>query len=316
MLFRSEYQKNPGAYRTTPISGRQPAGAPTVPPPQPRMTISQGIPSGLENLARMNAERVRSSDPRELAKEPGANPFEAASAAAAEANKNTPQTLQFAEAIARIPRGQSGPLQAQFFNPLFQRIIPLMQSMGMETPQFTDTTSALDVIAKIRASMSSAGAAMRQERAFQSIQNILNSIPSDVQSKQGQAELVSSMIANDMLVKEEDAFYQNYRNYLEGFYNLNAIESRAAGSGVSNYFHSQARANIAGDKQALTWMIMNPLNVVDPQTRQERPISNSIFEYMTKNAGNYPAEFTSALSRTFGEDRARRLIYYFSGARQ
>jgi hypothetical protein len=37
---------------------------------------------------------------------------------------------------------------------------------------------------------------------------------------------------------------------------------------------------------------------------------------MIKNAGNYDPNFEKAMVNKFGEDRARRLISYFSGARQ
>jgi hypothetical protein len=312
-IRRSVYNQNPNRYVLVPISSAKP-----VLPPQVSIPASQQsgaiVSPEIENLAGQNATRAADVNPQQFVNDPAANPFTAAEERALQARANMPQTLAFADAMSRLPEGQSGPLQAQIFNPIFQRIIPLMNIVGLEVPRFTDTTAAIDVINKIRTSMASASSDQRQQRAFQSIENILSSIPSDFQSKQGQKELVSSLLASDMIARDEAAFYDNYRRHIEDTYKLSPDQSRVSGYGLSEAFNNASRGRLAQDKADIM-SLFNPLQARNA-SGQIVTVSPSILSYMVKNAGNYDPNFVAALNKQYGEDRARRLISYFSGARQ
>ena len=312
-IRRSVYNQNPNRYVLVPISSAKPVMPPQVSIPASQQSGAVVSPE-IANLARQNATRAADVNPQQFANDPSANPFTAAEERALQSRLNMPQTLAFADAISRMPEGQSGPLQAQIFNPIFQRIIPLMNTIGLEVPSFTDTTAAIDVINKIRSSMASASSDQRQQRAFQSIENILSSIPSDFQSKQGQKELVSSLLASDMIALDEASFYDNYRRHIEDKYGLSPDQSKVSGYGLSEAFNNASRGRLAQDKSDLM-SLFNPLQARNA-SGQIVTVSPSILSYMVKNAGNYDPNFVAALNKQYGEDRARRLINYFSGARQ
>jgi len=313
-IRRSEYMLNRNRYSLVPRTSAQPGGPSTVTPPAPpqaRATVSPQI----ANLARQNAVQAESVNPETMKNDPSANPFISAEERALQARNNTPNTFAFAEAISRLPDQLTGPLQAQFFNPLFQRIVPLMNAAGIQLPQdIMNTQSAFEIINKMKAAMSSASADQMQQRAYQSIQNILNSIPSDIQTKRGASELVSTMIASDMIARDEAAFYNNYRNYIENTHGLTQAQSLVSGRGLSEAFNEASRGRLAQDKSDIQ-SLFGPLQARDPSGKVV-DVAPSILSYMIKNAGNYDPNFEKAMVSKFGEDRARRLISYFSGARQ
>jgi hypothetical protein len=313
-IRRSEYMLNRNRYSLVPRTSAQPGGPSTVTPPA-RSQASATVSPQIANLASQNAVRAESVNPENMKTDPSANPFTGAEERALQARNNTPNTFAFAEAISRLPDKLTGPLQAQFFNPLFQRIVPLMNAAGIQLPpDIMNTQSAFEIINKMKAAMSSASADQMQQRAYQSIQNILNSIPSDIQTKRGASELVSTMIASDMIARDEAAFYNNYRNHIENTHGLTPAQSLVSGYGLSEAFNEASRGRLAKDKSDIQ-SLFGPLQARDASGRIV-DVAPSILSYMIKNAGNYDPNFEKAMVSKFGEDRARRLISYFSGARQ
>jgi hypothetical protein len=313
-IQRSVYNQNPNRYVLVPISSAKPVLPPQVSIPASQQSGAVVSPE-IANLARQNAIRAADVNPQQFANDPAANPFTAAEERALQARLNTPQTFAFAESISSLPDYRRGPIASQFLSPIFQSLVPAIEGLGFRLPpDILNTQSAIEIINKMKAAMASATSEQTQQRAYQSIQNILSSIPTDYQSKEGAANLIASTIANDMIARDEAAFYDNYRRHIEGTYKLSPDQSKVSGYGLSEAFNNASRGRLAQDKADIM-SLFNPLQARNA-SGQIVTVSPSILSYMVKNAGNYDPNFVAALNKQYGEDRARRLINYFSGARQ
>ncbi len=313
-IRRSVYNQNPNRYVLVPISSAKPVMPPQVSIPASQQSGAVVSPE-IANLARQNATRAADVNPQQFANDPAANPFTAAEERAQQARLNTPQTFAFAESISSLPDYRRGPIASQFLSPIFQSLVPAIEGLGFRLPpDILSTQSAIEIINKMKAAMASATSEQTQQRAYQSIQNILNSIPTDYQSKEGAANLIASTIANDMIARDEAAFYDNYRRHIEDKYGLSPDQSKVSGYGLSEAFNNASRGRLAQDKADIM-SLFNPLQARNA-SGQIVTVSPSILSYMVKNAGNYDPNFVAALNKQYGEDRARRLINYFSGARQ
>lgn len=313
-IQRSVYNQNPNRYVLVPISSTKPVLPPQVSIPASQQSGAVVSPE-VANLARQNATRAADVNPQQFVNDPAANPFTAAEERAQQARLNTPQTFAFAESISSLPDYRRGPIASQFLSPIFQSLVPAIEGLGFRLPpDILNTQSAIEIINKMKAAMASATSEQTQQRAYQSIQNILSSIPTDYQSKEGAANLIASTIANDMIARDEAAFYDNYRRHIEGTYKLSPDQSKVSGYGLSEAFNNASRGRLAQDKADIM-SLFNPLQARNA-SGQIVTVSPSILSYMVKNAGNYDPNFVAALNKQYGEDRARRLINYFSGARQ
>jgi hypothetical protein len=315
--------------RNKPPTLSQSRSAPSTPPGQTGVPGHQGspgtevappsaLPKPLVSLADANAERAQREGPKILAQDPTNNPFTVTTQRADAARNDMPQTLQYARALADLPANFSGPIPAQIITPFIQKVNSLLGAVGVpQIPQTGDPVAAKEVIDKIaiglaRARQAGTGGAVAEFEA------LLRSVPTDWNSKLGQSQLVSSMLAEQRMAQEEDRAYNAYRDYIEKKYGLQGNESQYAGRGLRQAFLEQYQPQFQEDKKILQHMFLNefkdkqgkPALVVKDVNGTMKPVS--VLSYLIQNAGSPGSDkVRKALEAQYGADKVQRILGYF-----
>jgi hypothetical protein len=298
----------PGAQPSTGTQGAP--GAETVSPP--------ALPKPLVSLADANAEKALREGPKILGQDPTNNPFTVTTQRADAARNDMPQTLQYARVLADLPANYSGPIPAQIITPLIQKVNSLLGAVGApQIPQTGEPIAAKEVIDKIavglaRARQAGTGGAVAEFEA------LLKAVPTDWNSKLGQSQLVSSMLAEQRMALEEDKAYNAYRDYIEKKYGLQGNESQFAGRGLRQAFSEQYQSQFQQDKKILQHMFLNefkdkegkPALVMKDVNGEMKPVS--VLSYLIQNAGSPGNDrIRKALEAQYGANNVQRILGYF-----
>jgi len=280
--------------------------------------LSPNLPN-YQRLAEENALTASSDKLENLAKQGEEfNPFLGASERAKAARLSYDPTRNLAEALSRYPEG--GPVTANVIQPVIDRLDDLFKRAGIAVPAIDERASASDVIDKYRTQMGAAAQAAGGSKAYAELQTLMSAIPSKIQSKSGQADLVAAMILANQTPKDEDAALRAYRQYVEQKHGLTPGQSQYAGRGVAQEIESAMQPRISQEKQIIKSMFMNGIK---DSNGQDVPIITSVdgtkkpgtlLSYLYQNAGTIPdpkiAEF---LYRNYGKDNVNRMLRIFRG---
>jgi hypothetical protein len=294
-----------------PSTGTQGApGAETVSPPD--------LPKPLVSLADANAERAQREGPKVLAQDPTNNPFTVTTQRADAARNDMPQTLQYARSLADLPANYSGPVPAQIITPLIQKVNSLLGAVGVpQIPQTGEFVAAKEVIDKISVGLARARQ-VGTSGAVAEFEALLRAVPTDWNSKLGQSQLVSNMLAEQRMALEEDKAYNAYRNYIEKKYGLQGNESQYAGRGLRQAFLEQYQPQFQQDKKILQHMFLNefkdkegkPALVMKDVNGEMKPVS--VLSYLIQNAGSPGNDrIRKALEAQYGANNVQRILGYF-----
>jgi hypothetical protein len=281
--------------------------------------LSPNLPS-YQRLAEENA-LTASSDKLENLEKQGEefNPFRRASESAASARMSFDPTRNLAEALSRYPEG--GPITANVIQPVIDRLDDLFKRVGISVPAFDERASASDVIDKYRTQMGAAAQSASGSKAYAELQSLMSAIPSKIQSKSGQADLVSAMIMANQTPKDEDAALRSYRQYVEQKHGLTPGQSQYAGRGVAQELTSNMQPRISQEKQIIKSMFLN--GIKDKNTDVDIPIISApdgtkkpgtLLSYLYQNAGSIPdPKVADFLYRNYGKDNVNRMLRIFRG---
>lgn len=318
-------QRNPDGSPVTEAQNNAPAAAVSAPaaPPVADMELAPNY----RTIAEQNYNDVQNSGFLNMQKFPGNDPFSQVAKNATDARMSTPQTLTMAKALADTDPAASGPIQAQYITPLINKANSLLVPLGFE-PVDPSRGAAAEVINKIRTNIAAARQNQANQSAFAALDQFTQAIPSNFNSKEGQAQLVSSLLTDNQLAKDEDAFYNQYRAQIERKYGSTSAESQQMGRGLQQAFYQEHLPQMRREKDILHHMFTTPFMTrsTDPATGQVvtkpmamgvddqgKPITPTIMSYLVQTGGKVPPNVMKALSATYGEKEAKDMLRYFTG---
>jgi hypothetical protein len=225
--------------------------------------------------------------------------------------------MMFAKALGEAPAGQ---ITAGVFQPVLSRIGELAGKIGIKMPEYENNTAAVDVINKVRGSLADVRQKEGGSQAYQALESILGTIPSNFNSKEGQAALVPSLLLNDQIIKDKNRVYQNHRDYVREQHNLSDPQTRFTGRGLDQAFTNATSKQYADEKKILGSMYLDPINLKsgDPamvsKDAQGRPKPTTVMNYLIENAGqNLDPKIYKAITNKYGADQVNNIIRIFRG---
>ena len=277
--------------------------------------IPAGLPKELADLGDRNSKYVGNSNLPQLAADKTNNdPFTFAADVANRVYGNRMQSSAFAKALSDLPAG--GKITSQIINPLKERALNLLTLAGVPDslmPNLVNDVSAGNIAEKVRNSLTTAG--VNNSRSAEELNKIFGAIPSDIQSKEGQAQLISSFLVDQQEARERARTYNDYRRYMESKHGFTPGFSQLSGRGLNDAFEAKMRAQYDQDKKALSSMFQDsfykdankkiPAMVVDGKPA-------TVMSYLISNTGQIPNKaLEKALIDKYGERTIRRAQQYF-----
>jgi hypothetical protein len=288
-------------------------------PPAPGSATGTGapapsLPQSISSLAEENAKYVNNTNIAGLTRDKETNdPFTPASALANRIYGNRMQTMAFAKALADLPSG--GPITAELINPIKQRVVDLLKLAGVpegSLPDIKNDVAALDIVNKVRNSLATSGV---RGPAVEELNKVLGSIPGDFNSKDGQAQLISSFLVEQQEAREKARMFNDYRRLMEQKYGVSSEYSQYSGRGLNDAFETSMRARYQDDKANLAKMFND--FILDRNRQPARILDGkpaTVMSYLIANSGRIPNKaLEAALIAQYGEENIRRAQQYFGG---
>jgi hypothetical protein len=267
------------------------------------------------DLANTNASFVQNNGVKTLALDPKTNnPFADAADRSNIAATGMPQTLTFAKALSSTPAG--GPITSSIIDPFMMKLVDLGSRAGLDLSGLKADMSAAEVVQKLNTQLANA---TRKGAAYEELQRISQSIPSTWNSKEGQAQLVASMLSNERTALDEHNYYNNYRRYLESQHGLTADESLFSGRGLKEQFLRDTALQREQEKKAMAGMFNDyildktgkPALLSKDAEGNMRP--TTVLNYLIENAGSGDPRIMKALAAKYGEQVVKNMPRYFGG---
>jgi hypothetical protein len=271
------------------------------------------LPQPIVDLAKENFRYVSETNLAGLKGDEATNdPFTPTAQLANSVYGNRMQSRAFAKALSELPAG--GPIQAELINPLKQRALDLLLMIGVpadKMPDLTRDVSSKDIIDKVRISMAQGA---RGGPAVEELNKVLAGIPSDLNSKEGQAQLVSSFLVDQQEAREKARMFNDYRRFIES-QGINSAYSRHSGRGLNDAFEATMSARYQDDKKLLADMFRAEIKGRDGKPA---PILDgkpaTVMSYLIANSGRIPNKaLEKKLIDAYGEENIRRAQQYFGG---
>ena len=277
--------------------------------------IPAGLPKEIADVGDQNYAYVSNSNLQQLAADKNTNdPFTFAADAANKVYGSRMQSMQFAKALSDLPAG--GKITSQIINPLKERALNLLTLAGVPAanmPDLVSDVSAADIAAKVRNSLATANV---RGPAVEELNKVFAAIPSDLNSKEGQAQLISSFLVDQQEARERARMFNDYRRYMESKYSLTPGYSLYSGRGLNEAFEAKMRAQYQDDKKILSSMFQDKFYRADKKTPamvlDGQPAT--VMSYLISNSGRIPDKgLEKALISKYGEAAIRRAQQYFGG---
>jgi hypothetical protein len=289
--------------------------------PQNKTAVEDQLDAKTKSVADYNIERANRSGIEGLKADAiSANPFDDAAALANAADANSHQTTMYAKSLSQLPTQMSGPLSSEILNPIISRIGNVAAIAGVPQEyidKLAGATSAKEIQDKVGIMLQNA---QRKGTAYQELETLRRAIPSDWNSKEGQAQLVSSILVNDHNYKLEDQYYRDYRRHFEEKSGYGPEWSKYSGSGLKRNWESSRAAQVQQDKKAIAEMFNATLydkqgkSYLTTSDSQGNKLPATVLTYLIDNAGQIPDEnVRKVLEKKYGTKNLERLTTYFSG---
>jgi hypothetical protein len=289
--------------------------------PQLKSSVADTLDPKTKEIAALNAERANRGSLEGLkADAVSANPFDEAAAMATAADTSSHQTAMYAKALSQLPTQMSGPLSSEILNPIISRIGNVAALAGVPQEyidKLAGANSAKEIQDKVGIMLQNA---QRKGTAYQELETLRRAIPSDWNSKEGQAQLVSSILVNDQNYKNEDRYYRDYRRHFEEGTGLGPEWSKYSGTGLKRNYESSRAAQVQQDKKAIAEMFNATLydkqgkSYLTTSDSQGNKLPATVLTYLIDNAGQIPDEnVRKVLEKKYGAKNLERLTTYFSG---
>jgi hypothetical protein len=277
--------------------------------------VPAGLPKEIADVGDQNYAYLSNSNLQQLAADKNTNdPFTFAADAANKVYGSRMQSMQFAKALSDLPAG--GKITSQIINPLKERALNLLTLAGVPAgnmPDLVSDVSAADIAAKVRNSLATANV---RGPAVEELNKVFAAIPSEINSKEGQAQLVSSFLVDQQEARERARMFNDYRRYMENKHNLTPGYSLYSGRGLNEAFEAKMRAQYQDDKKQLASMFQDKFYRADKKTPamvlDGQPAT--VMSYLISNSGRIPDKgLEKALISKYGETAIRRAQQYFGG---
>ena len=144
--------------------------------------------------------------------------------------------------------------------------------------------------------------------SYSELQTLMSTIPSEANSKEGQAQIVGANIANSIRSLEEDKAYREYRSYLETEKGLTGSQSQFAGRGLPEAFDRTERAKAVNIKKAVEKMFLLPF--VDANGALVDAGSPTVFSYLLDHIGDADPKYIKAIRKEFGDEVTDAILEY------
>lgn len=298
----------------------QTAPAPTTGQPAKPTPTTAGVPlyregsPDVQNIALEAGQRVRRGGIKVLGQSPSANPFDAQTAVAADAAKDTLQRNTLTASLGNLPRSGSFLTSGAFGANVGQPVVDWVNStLGAAGADFKiskpEDLANAQVAQKISTLLATRRTSESGQRAYGALEQILSAVPSMYNTPEGQANLLADLYITQQREIDLDRFYRNVRNTAEktipGF---TPVESQFMGQGLYDQFANRMEEQYAKEKQDLQKLYMKPLRITDPNTNQVT--ETYILPYLAKTAGNVPEEVKQEIIKRYGVNP--ELFRYFS----
>jgi hypothetical protein len=180
-------------------------------------------------------------------------------------------------------------------------------------PDLVSDVSAADIAAKVRNSLATTNV---RGPAVEELNKVFAAIPSEINSKEGQAQLISSFLVDQQEARERARMFNDYRRYMENKHNLTPGYSLYSGRGLNEAFEAKMRAQYQDDKKQLASMFQDKFYRADKKTPamvlDGQPAT--VMSYLISNSGRIPDKgLEKALISKYGETAIRRAQQYFGG---
>jgi hypothetical protein len=303
------------AYGAQKPAGGQPSMGGGVSVSPESAPYSEKIGANATNLANDNATFVQNNGVKSLALDPKTNnPFSDAADRSNIAATGMPQTLTFAKALSSTTAG--GPITSSVIDPFLMKLVDLGSRAGLDLRDLKAEMSAAEVVQKLNTQLANA---TRKGAAYEELQRISQSIPSTWNSKEGQADLVASMLSNERTSLDEHNYYNNYRRYLESQHGLTADESLYSGRGLKEQFLKDTALKREQEKKAMAGMFNDYIldktgkPALVSKDAQGNPRPTTVLNYLIENAGSGDPRIMKALAAKYGDQVIKNMPRYFGG---
>lgn len=211
-----------------------------------------------------------------------------------------------------------GPLTGGLIQPVISRLNNLLSIAGIAPPEISKLSAADDVIKKYRTVVADAARTNAGGKGIGELQQFMSAIPSNLQDRGAQADLVANMIMEPQKQIDTDDALRRYRRYVEQQHNVGADRSIYSGEGVAAALTPQIESNAQGDKAMIKNLFLNGpkdngrdvpfIPSADGKTKQ----TGTFFTYLYNNGGNIPdPKVRSALDKAYGKERVDRVLRVF-----
>ena len=305
------------------------ANAPAAQPNAPAITPTVGLTPGMKSLADQNALTAQNFGTDELAKQPSVNdPFTPASQRAAEVRNNMKQTITSAHALGDMKVG--GPISSEMIYPIVSKVnnaINILNNVADPTgtkkviePIQPGVIASKELSDKINTLAASSLLQQAGGKAFGEMQAFKQAVPSDFNSKEGQAKLVSTMLTTMQMPLDEDSVYNQHRQYVESKYGLTPGQSQFTGRGLQQEFMKNELPVINNEQSMIEHMFLHPF--INTKTGEPakisrdvngQPIAPTMLNHLIETNGNLSPATYKALVNKFSQPSVDNVLRYFKG---
>jgi len=283
--------------------------APVAAAPVSNAPVYSQLSDDLVAEAQNKAAEILEAGPINLRRDPANSPFAAHEEAADEARSSMQSRRAMAKAL--VESTKAGPFAAAIQYPLMQWVQSTMRGFGIpdsSIPTDPQSLAKKEEIDKISTQLALQGQSAQGSKAFQEFKAILASVPTAMNSREGQANLMSQILVQSQRTIDQNNFDKLWLKEVQNG-GADAASARLSGAGLEGRFSAKQDHIYAREKSIIGDLWSQSIDLHNGKPPMP------LVSYLVQRGGDVPKEVIELLRKRYstkGYDGAQ-VIRYFGG---
>jgi len=285
------------------------AAAPVAAAPVSNAPVYSQLSDDLVAEAQNKAAEILEAGPINLRRDPANSPFAAHEEAADEARSSMQSRRAMAKAL--VESTKAGPFAAAIQYPLMQWVQSTMRGFGIpdsSIPTDPQSLAKKEEIDKISTQLALQGQSAQGSKAFQEFKAILASVPTAMNSREGQANLMSQILVQSQRTIDQNNFDKLWLKEVQNG-GADAASARLSGAGLEGRFSAKQDRIYAREKSIIGDLWSQSIDLHNGKPPMP------LVSYLVQRGGDVPKGVIELLRKRYstkGYDGAQ-IIRYFGG---